>query len=347
MAQVNEIQRYIATLGEGTPLSAEESARVFQIILSGGATTAQIGAILMGMKCCVETADEIVGAAQALLKKATLFDVGEECAPYIVDTCGTGGDKKGSYNISTTVAVVVASCGVPVVKHGNKAISSKSGSSDILSALGVNIDTDIDLTKRALEEAGICFLMAPRYHSAMRHVAPVRQELGTRTIFNLLGPLINPARPKRQVVGVYDSTLVEPIAQVLKALGSEHAWVVHGLDGMDELTVMGQSVVAELKDGEIRSFTFDPREYGIEFPEEDDALKGGDAYENAAAFRRVLKGEQNAYRDAVLVNSAAALLVAGKVMTIEAGIAMAREHIDEGKALDTLQALVAVTNDTI
>ncbi len=345
MTTINEIQKIIAKVGEGLHLSIDESARAFQIIMAGGATSAQIGALLMGLKCNVETVEEIAGAAKVLRMKSVDFPVSDALRPLLVDTCGTGGDKKGSYNISTTVAMVSAAAGVPVVKHGNKAISSKSGSSDILSALGVNVEADVELSLRALQEMGICFLMAPRYHSAMRHVAPVRQELGVRTIFNVLGPLINPAKPTRQIMGVYDRTLVEPIAHVLNALGAKHAWVVHGLDGMDELTIMDKSVVAEVKDGDVRSFTFDPVAYGIEIPEDEDALKGGNSVENAAAFRRVLKGEHNAYRDIVVINSAAALLVGGLVTEFEDGMKIAENVIDDGRALAVLEGLVAITND--
>ena len=229
-----------------------------------------------------------------------------------IDVCGTGGDGKGTLNVSTAAAFVVAAAGVPVVKHGNKSVSSLSGSADVLAALGVNVQADKVLAEKCLAETNICFLLAPLYHKAMRHVAPVRQELGTRTLFNLLGPLLNPASPTRQLVGVYDKALILPIAQVLKALGSSDAWVVHGSDGTDELTLAGATHVAQLKGGEITTFsTCSRQEAGIEASNE--SLKGGNAVHNAREMDLMLSGKRSAYRDVVLLNAAAALKVAGVV----------------------------------
>lgn len=341
---MSEMKGFINAVAEGNHLTTPDAGRAFQIIMNGGATPAQIAAILMGLRCNGETADEISGAAMALRHKMKKLPVPDHLRGRMVDTCGTGGDKKGTYNISTTVAFVVAACGVPVAKHGNKAVSSRSGSADVLKALGVNIDADEKTTVAALEQAGICFMMAPHYHSAMRHVGPIRQEMGVRTIFNLLGPLINPAMPDRQLMGVYDKRWVEPMARVLDALGARHAWVVHGSDGMDEITLAGETTVAELKDGEVRSFTFSPEKYGFELLEDASALAGGDDAANAQALRGVLKGKEGPYLDTVLLNAAAALVVSGVVTRYEDGLAKARQAIAEGHALKTLEKLVEVTN---
>jgi len=342
--QINEIQKFISLISEKNHLSEVDSSRVFQIIMSGGATPAQISAILMGLKINQETVDEITGAVKALRLKAVKFNIDDDMRTRIVDTCGTGGDKKGSYNISTTAAFVVAASGVPVVKHGNKAISSKAGSSDVLTSLGVNVEASQELYLRSLEEINICFLMAPKYHNAMKYVAPVRQELSVRTIFNILGPMINPAFPIRQVMGVYDRSLVEPIANVLNNLGTEHAFVVHGLDGMDEITIMDKTFIAEVKDGEVNSFELDPLDYGFEIPEDENCLKGGDGKFNALALKEVLKGKEGPYRDIVLLNSAASLYVGGVASNIEEGVEIAKEAIDSRKAYDALMKLVEITN---
>jgi len=340
---VNTIQDALVKVVNGEDLSQIEAGHVFQIIMSGGATPAQIASLLTGLRMKGENISELTGAAEALRTKALRLHVPNELQQSIVDTCGTGGDGKGSYNISTTVAIVVAACGVPVAKHGNKAVSSRSGSANVLTELGVNIETDEKTTLAALEEAGICFMMAPRYHKAMRHVAPIRQELGLRTIFNLLGPLINPSRPTRQLMGVFSQKWVEPIAQTLKELGTERAWVVYGADGMDEITLTDKTFVAELKDGEVTTFTITPEQFGLERVEEK-ALMGGDAAYNARAFKELLFGKEGAYRDIVLLNSAAALIVGGVVETIEEGVIKAADAIDSGRAKETLASLVAITN---
>jgi anthranilate phosphoribosyltransferase len=263
--------------------------------------------------------------------------------PDAIDTCGTGGDASGTFNISTTSALVVAGCGVPVAKHGNRALSSKSGSADVLTALGVNIDADLRLVERAIREAKIGFLMAPRHHTAMRHVGPTRVELGTRTIFNILGPLSNPAGAKRQLVGVFAAQWIEPLAEVLGRLGSERAWVVHG-EGLDELTTAGTTQIAELRDGKVRTFTVTPEEVGLPRARRDD-LKGGDAENNAGKLRDLLAGEHGPRRDIVLLNSAGALVVAGKAKDLREGIALAARSIDSGAARSVLERLIAITHE--
>ena len=260
-----------------------------------------------------------------------------------VDTCGTGGDASGTYNISTCAAFVVAGAGVPVAKHGNKSISSKSGSADVLAALGVKLDVTPEVVSRAIEQAGIGFMFAPAHHSAMKHVGPTRVALGVRTIFNLLGPLANPAGAKRQVIGVYDKAWLMPIAEVLRNLGSERLWVVHGDDGLDELTTTGITHVASLDRGQISSFTVRPSDVGLPTASTE-MLKGGDAAQNAEAIRKVLEGDTGAFRDIVVLNAGAALLVSGKANDLGAGVEMAARSIDEGKAKAALLKLIEITS---
>lgn len=335
----NEIQNILTRLANREELSYEEGERAFQIIMNGGATPGQMGAFLMGLRQKGETVTEITAGAQVLRAKSAAFTAPEGA----IDTCGTGGDMRHTYNISTASAIVAAGCGVKVAKHGNRSISSASGSSDVLTALEVKVDASAEVSARALEQCNLCFLMAPNYHSAMRHVAPVRIELGLRTIFNLLGPLANPARVKRQILGVYDRKWVEPMAQVLKNLGSVHAWVVHGADGMDEITTTAETHVAELKDGDIRSFTLTPEAFGIAraAPE---ALKGQDAEYNAEALKKLLSGQPGAYRDIVLMNASAALIVAGKAADMKEGLAKAAQSIDSGDAMRVLGQLSSITS---
>jgi anthranilate phosphoribosyltransferase len=328
----------------GEHLTVEETEHVFQRVMNGGATPAHIAGLLVALKMNGETVEEISTAASVLRHKMKKLPVSDDVRERAIDTCGTGGDGKGTYNISTTVAFVVAGCGVPVAKHGNRAVSSKSGSSDVLEALGVNLDAGVDFVARALEEAGICFMMAPHYHSAMRHVGPVRQELKIRTIFNLLGPLINPAEPKNQLMGVYEKQWCEPIAHVLKNLGTESAWVVHGMDGIDEISLMDETYVAQLKDGEVTTFSIKPEDFGFERLEDIEPLIGSDAYVNAQALKNVLGGADNAYADVVLLNSAAALIVAGKAEDMKQGLQLARESISSGAAKNALHKLVEITN---
>ena len=336
---MNDLKGLIAQVATGRPLSSLEAETAFGIMMSGNATPSQMGGFLMALRVRGETVEELTGAVRAMRAKMLTVE-GPEGA---IDTCGTGGDAKGTLNISTASSFVVAACGVPVAKHGNRALSSKSGAADVLTALGVNIEADVALMEKALKEIGTCFLMAPRHHSAMRHVGPTRVELGTRTIFNLLGPMSNPARIKRQIVGVFAPEWVEPLAKVLKSLGHEKAWVVHGADGLDELSTTGASCVAELNDGEIRTFEVTPEEAGLKRGKLE-GLLGGNAEHNAAALRALLAGEASGFRDAVLLGSAGALIVADKATDLKEGVEMAADAIDSGAAKKILAHLVEITN---
>ncbi|MCX2722577.1 anthranilate phosphoribosyltransferase [Roseibium salinum] len=330
---------FIAKVADGQALSWEEAREAFDVILSGSATPSQLGGFLMSLRVRGESIAEVTGAVTAMREKMIPVN-----APGgAIDIVGTGGDNSGSYNISTCTSIVVAACGVPVAKHGNRSLSSKSGAAEALSELGVNIDISPEKISECIHKVGIGFMFAPLHHAAMKHVGPTRVELGTRTIFNLLGPLSNPARVKRQMAGVFARKWVEPLAQALKELGSEKAWVVHGTDGMDEITTTGPSYVSELKDGKITSFEISPAEVGLPIVRPED-LRGGLPAENAKALRNVLAGDKNAYRDIVLFNSAASLLVADKVTNLKDGVAMAADAIDSGSASDTLEKLVAASN---
>jgi anthranilate phosphoribosyltransferase len=333
-----DFKSLIAYVADGKPLSQAAAEQAFEIIMSGDATPSQMGAFLMALRVRGETVDEIAGAAKVMRAKA----LSVKAPKGAIDTCGTGGDARGTYNISTGAAIVVAACGVPVAKHGNRALSSKSGSADVLAALGVNIDADMSLVEKSLNEVGIGFLMAPRHHAAMRHVGLTRVELGTRTIFNLLGPLSNPAGTTRQLIGVFQRQWTEPMAKVLAQLGSERAWVVHGSDGLDEITTTGTSYVSELKDGKVTSFEVTPEDAGI--ARADPAqLKGGDPATNAAAIADMLGGTEGPYRDIVLLNASAALVVAGKADDLKSGAALAADAIASGKARETLKRMIAIT----
>lgn len=331
--------QFIAKVAEGQSLTADEAAEAFAIMMSGEASPAQMGAFLMGLRVRGETVEEITGAAQAMRAKATGVKAPEDA----VDTCGTGGDAKGTYNISTCTAFVVAGAGVPVAKHGNKSVSSKSGSADVLAALGVNLDVAPEVVTKAIEDAGVGFMFAPKHHSAMRHVGPVRAELGMRTIFNLLGPLANPAGAKFQVMGVFSRDWIVPLAEVLSNLGSERVWVVHGSDGLDELTTTGPTFVAELKDGSVTSFEVTPEDAGLAQAAPEDLI-GGEAEENAKAIDDVLSGQPSAFRDIVVLNAAAALVVAGKAEGLLEGAKLAAQAIDSGAARKSLDDLIAITN---
>src|SRR5437764_8035746 len=302
-----DLKPLLAQVAAGRCLSESEAETAFEIIMSGNATPSQIGAFLMGLRVRGETVDEITGAARIMRSKALTIDA----PPGTIDTVGTGGDASGTFNISTATGLVVAGCGVPVAKHGNRAFSSKSGAADVLTALGVNIDADMAVVRRCPWEVGMCFLMAPRHHSATRHVAPTRVELATRTIFNLLGPLSNPAGTRRQLVGVFAPEWVRPIAEVLGRLGAEQVWVVHG-SGIDELTTGGTTTVPQVKDGRVVEFKVEPEDAGIRRATIEQ-LKGGEPAHNAALMRDLLGGSPGPLRDIVLLNSAAALLVAGRI----------------------------------
>jgi anthranilate phosphoribosyltransferase len=307
--------------------------------MSGNATEAQIGAFLMALRVRGETVDEITGAVSTMRAKALPVEAPADA----IDIVGTGGDGAGTYNISTAAAIVVAGCGVPVAKHGNRALSSKSGSSDVLSALGININADIKLVERSIGEAGIGFLMAPRHHTAMKYVGPPRIQMGVRTIFNILGPLSNPAGVTRQLTGVFSLAWIEPMAKVLKKLNCKVAWVVHGADGLDEMTTTGLSHVAQIKDNKITTFDVSPKDAGLEFADPKE-LKGGDAEYNATALQALLDGEIGPYRDIVIYNAAGSLIVAGKADDLKSGATLAAASIDDGKAKATLDKWIAITN---
>jgi anthranilate phosphoribosyltransferase len=339
-----DLKPYLAKLAEGARFTEEEAEAAFAAIMGGGATAAQIGAFLMGLRQRGETVAEITGAARVMRAKAARV----AAPPGTIDTCGTGGDGSNTLNISTAVALTVAACGVTVAKHGNRAISSRTGTADVLAALGVNIDATPAVVEDCIRIAGIGFLFAPRFHSATRHVASVRQELGVRTIFNLLGPLSNPAGAARQLVGVFAKQWVVPLAETLGRLGSEKAWVVHGSDGLDEITTTGATTVAEIcrdRAGSYAVSTFEvtPEDIGVKRAASAD-LKGADAAHNAAALHTLLHGRGGPYRDIVVLNSAAALVIAGKAVSLREGASAALEAIVSGKAAKTLATLVAVSN---
>lgn len=331
---MSDFRDHLQKIAGGKTLSRNEAEAAFETIMSGGATPSQIGAFLMGLRVRGESIDEIAGAVATMRSKMLRVDAPLEA----IDIVGTGGDASGSYNVSTASAFVVAGCGVPVAKHGNRALTSKSGAADTLAALGVNLDLSPAEISRCIAEAGIGFMFAPAHHAAMKYVGATRLELGHRTIFNLLGPLANPAGVKQQLLGVFAPEWVEPLAHVLKDLGTEAAWVVHG-DGLDELTLTGATKVAELKHGTVRTFTVTPEDAGLS--RVDGALlKGGDAAHNAAALTELLHGAPGAYRDITLMNSAAALIVADRAQNLKDGIKQAAQSIDSGNALAALNKLV-------
>ncbi|MGD9917648.1 MAG: anthranilate phosphoribosyltransferase [Paenirhodobacter sp.] len=317
------------------PLTRAEAEDAFDALFEGAASPAQMGGLLMALRTRGETVEEITAAASVMRAKMNRITAPEGA----IDIVGTGGDGKGTLNISTATAFVVAGAGVPVAKHGNRNLSSKSGAADALTALGLDVMKGPEVAQRSLNSAGIAFLMAPMHHPAMKHIGPTRVELGTRTVFNLLGPLTNPAGVKRQLTGAFSRDWIRPMAEVLQKLGSEAAWLVHGGDGTDELSVAGISWVAALKDGAITEFEVHPEEAGLPVhPFED--LIGGEPAENAKAFAALLEGAQGAYRNAVLLNAAAALIVAGKAGTLREGAGIAAESIDSGAALRKLEALM-------
>lgn len=337
---MTDFKEFIGIVAAGTALTRQQAETAFDIMMSGDATPSQIGGFLMALRVRGETVDEIAGAVATMRSKMRKVAAPKDA----IDIVGTGGDQSGSYNISTCAALVASAAGATVAKHGNRALSSKSGTADTLEVLGVHLDTTPDHISRCIDKAGIGFMFAPNHHAATRFVGPSRVELGTRTIFNLLGPLSNPAGVQRQLVGVFAPEWVEPVAHVLKDLGSTAAWVVYG-DGMDEITVTGETQVAELKDGVVATFTVRPSDAGVdEHPF--DAIRGGDAHVNAKALRDVLAGEKNAYRDVVLMNAGAGLLVAGLAGDLKSGAQMAAEAIDDGRAADTLDRLVAISTES-
>jgi anthranilate phosphoribosyltransferase len=335
----DDFKALIAKAASGATLTREEAARGFDRMMSGEATPSQMGGLLMALRVRGETVDEITGAVFAMREKMLRVNA----PPDAIDVVGTGGDASGSYNISTCAAFIVAGAGVPVAKHGNRALSSRSGAADVLSALGVNIELTPDAIGRCIQEAGIGFMFAPAHHPAMKNVGPTRVELGTRTIFNLLGPLSNPAGVRRQMVGVFSRQWVEPLAQVLKNLGSESVWVVHGSDGLDEITMSGPTYVAALEKGAVRTFEVTPEEVGFT-RQKPEALRGGDAEHNAAALVDVLKGTKGAFRDVAILNAAAGLVVSGQAKSLKQGVEQAAKSIDSGAAKARLDLLVKVSN---
>jgi anthranilate phosphoribosyltransferase len=335
---MSALKTHIAKVAAGSSLSFEEARDAFDIIMSGDATPGQIGGFLMALRVRGETVSEISGAVATMRAKMLRVD-----APAgAIDIVGTGGDNSHSVNISTASAFVIAACGVPVAKHGNRGLSSQTGAADVLTALGVKLDIPPETIGRCIHDAGVGFMFAPAHHPAMKHVGPIRVELGTRTIFNLLGPLSNPAGVVRQMVGVFLPEWIMPVAETLKALGADHAWVAHG-DGYDEITTTGETQVAELVGGEIRSFTLTPEAVGLKRHTKDE-LRGGDAAYNAQALRDMLGGTAGAFRDTVLMNAGAGLVVAGKATTLADGMATAAQAIDSGRALKVLDRLVEISN---
>jgi anthranilate phosphoribosyltransferase len=339
-ADLARFKELIGVAASGRPLSLEEAGEAFGIMMAGDATPAQMAGFLMALRVRGEHVDEITAGARTLRERMARI----AAPPGAIDTCGTGGDASGTFNISTAAAIVVAGAGVPVAKHGNRGLSSRSGSSDVLTALGVNIEAPFPAIERAIREAGIGFMMAPRHHGAMRHVAGPRVELGTRTIFNLLGPLANPAQVKFQLMGVFAADWLEPLALVLGRLGAERAWVVHGEPGLDELSTVGTTWVAEWDGERVRRFTIEPEDAGLERASLAD-LKGGDAAENAAAIHAMLAGIKGPLRDAVMLAAAAALVVAGRAPDLRTGVSVAAESIDSGRARAALEKLVAITGE--
>jgi anthranilate phosphoribosyltransferase len=338
---MDDFRGLLAKVGDGKPLAIDEAERAFTIMTSGDATPAQMGAFLMGLKVRGETADELAGGARAL--RAKVLQV--KAPAGTIDIVGTGGDHHGTFNVSTCSAFVVAGAGVPVAKHGNRAFTSKSGAADVLAALGIGMEVPVEILEKALVEAKVCFLMAPRHHSAMRNVAGPRVELApSRTIFNLLGPMSNPALVKRQLVGVFDRRWLVPVAEGLGRLGLERALVVHGQDGMDELTTTTKSWAASLENGKVTEIEIAPEDVGARRTTLD-KLKGGDAAHNAEAIRYVLAGNHNAFRDIVILNSAAALMVAGKARDLKEGASLATASIDSGRAKYALEALIRICGE--
>ncbi|HVP99233.1 MAG TPA: anthranilate phosphoribosyltransferase [Roseiarcus sp.] len=329
----------IAKVAAGATLSRAEATAAFDAMLSGEVTPSQMGGFLMALRVRGESVEEITGAVSAMRAKMLTVTAPKEA----IDIVGTGGDGSGSFNVSTLAAIVVAACGVPVAKHGNRAASSRSGAADALTALGVRVGLSPEGVERCIREAGIGFMMAPAHHAAMRHVGPTRVELGTRTIFNLLGPLSNPAGVKRQLVGVFSDVWLEPMAEVLRNLGSERVWIAHGSDGLDEITTTGPTKVVELKNGAIHRFEVTPEDAGLrraDFSE----LKGGEPARNAEALLNAIDGDGDAYRDIGLINAGAALVVAGHASSLKEGVAAADAAIRSGAARRVLDRLIAASN---
>lgn len=337
------LQQLIQKVIDGNDLSRQEMFSVMEEFLQGRATPAQIAAMLVGLRCKGETTEEITGAAEAMRRRMTSFKTPQ--TP-LLDTCGTGGDCAGTINVSTLAALVAAGAGVPVAKHGNRSVSSRCGSADLLEIMGVKIDFPAAVAEKMLREIGIAFLFAPLYHPAMKNVAPVRKELGIRTIFNILGPLCNPAGVQHQLIGVFSSCWLKPIAEVLGRLGAKHVLVVHGREGVDEVSIAGPTQICELNQGKIAEYEISPEKFGFR-PVPRAEIEGGSAKENGEIALKVLKGEKGSYRNWVILNSAAALYAADNVPAIEKGIRAAEETIDSGRALEKLKRLRAYSKGAV
>jgi anthranilate phosphoribosyltransferase len=335
----DDFKALIAKAASGAALTRDEAAQGFDRMMSGAATPSQMGGLLMALRVRGETVEEITGAVTVMREKMLRVSA----PPEAIDVVGTGGDASGSFNISTCAAFIVAGAGVPVAKHGNRALSSRSGAADVLGALGVAIELSPEKVARCIHEAGIGFMFAPAHHPAMKNVGPTRVELGTRTIFNLLGPLSNPAGVRRQMVGVFSRQWIEPLAHVLRNLGSEQAWVVHGSDGLDEITTAGPTHVAALERDTVRTFTISPDDVGLK-QVKPEALRGGDATDNAQALLDVLKGRKGPYRDVALLNAAAGLVVAGRAKDLKQAMGLATRSVDSGEAEGRLDRLIAISN---
>ncbi|MBN9439668.1 anthranilate phosphoribosyltransferase [Bosea sp. (in: a-proteobacteria)] len=336
---MEDFKPFIAKVATGASLSREEARDAFETMLSGGVTNAQAAAFLMALRVRGESTEEIAGAVSAMRARMLTVSAPTDA----IDIVGTGGDASGSYNVSTLASIITAACGVPVAKHGNRAASSRSGAADVLTALGVKVGLEPAGIERSIRDAGVGFMFAPAHHASMRHVAPVRTELGTRTIFNLVGPLSNPAGVKKQLVGAFSETWLQPMVEVLASLGSQSIWAVHGSDGLDEITTTGPTRVVALKDGKIESFSISPEYVGIARAKPED-LRGGEPEQNAKALQDVLDGQKSAFRDIAAFNAAAALVVAGKAATLGDGLAQAYQALDSGKAKGVLATLVASSN---
>ena len=339
VAVSDDFKSLLAKVATGAVLTRGEAALAFNRMMSGEATPSQMGGLLMALRVRGETVDEITGAVTAM--RAKMLKV--EAPADAIDVVGTGGDASGSFNISTCTAFIVAGAGVPVAKHGNRALSSRSGAADVLGALGVNIELAPEQVSHCIHDAGIGFMFAPSHHPAMKNVGPTRVELGTRTIFNLLGPLSNPAGVKRQMIGAFSRQWIEPMAQVLKNLGSECVWVVHGSDGLDEITIAGPTYIAALEAGKVRTFEITPEDIGLKRAKSE-ALRGGDAETNATALLGVLKGKKGPFRDVAIFNAAAALIVAGRAKELKEGATLATKSLDSGEAEGRLDRLIVVSN---
>ncbi|MAZ76314.1 MAG: anthranilate phosphoribosyltransferase [Micavibrio sp.] len=335
---MTSLSLYIKTVEQGSVLSEEDMIDAMKIIMNGSATEPELEQFLILLNDRGEAVSEITGAAKVMRNMASTITAPKGA----IDCCGTGGDASGTYNISTAVAIVAAACGVPIAKHGNRAASSKSGAADVLEALGVNLDISNTQLESALQQFNFCFLMATNHHGAMKHVVPTRKKLGRRTIFNLLGPLANPAGTKNQLIGVFDRKWLKPMAETLHNLGTEKAWIVHGTDGLDEITTTAETNTVILENGKITERTLSPDDFGVTTADPSD-LKGGGATENAAALMEVLNGAHNAYRDIVLVNTSAVLNIHGTASNLKEGVKIASDIIDSGKALETLQNYAAFT----